>query len=157
MTVAARLAELGIQLPEPASAVANYVPFVQTGNLLHISGQLSNDASGGIKGTVGADVTPEQARDAARLCGINLLAQMSAALGGDLERAANAFVDNWQRVSELMPEVQRQVNDIYDLDEKYWNQWNDYYRRCLEYAECQGTPPADCQPPPAGPGSAMPQ
>ncbi len=79
------------------------------------------------------------------------------ALGGDLERAANAFVDNWQRVSELMPEVQRQVNDIYDLDEKYWNQWNDYYRRCLEYAECQGTPPADCQPPPAGPGSAMPQ
>jgi enamine deaminase RidA (YjgF/YER057c/UK114 family) len=86
MTVAARLAELGIELPEPAKAVANYVPFVQAGNLLHISGQLSNDASGGVKGTVGANVTPEEAQTAARMCGVNLLAQMSAALGGDLER-----------------------------------------------------------------------
>ena len=86
MTVAARLAELGISLPEPAKAVANYVPYVQTGNLLHISGQLSNDASGGIKGTVGVDVTPEQAAAGGRLCGINLIAQLSAALDGDLER-----------------------------------------------------------------------
>ena len=68
MTIDARIAELGITLPEPAKAVANYVPFVQTGNLVHISGQLSNDASGGVKGTVGADVTPEQANAAARLC-----------------------------------------------------------------------------------------
>ena len=86
MTVAARLAELGIELPEPAKAVANYVPYVQAGNLLHISGQLSNDASGGVKGTVGANVTPEEAQAAARMCGVNLLAQMSAALDGDLER-----------------------------------------------------------------------
>ena len=86
MTIAARLAELGISLPEPAKAVANYVPYVQSGNLLHISGQLSNDASGGLKGTVGEDVTPEQAAAGARLCGINLLAQISAALDGDLER-----------------------------------------------------------------------
>ncbi len=86
MTIAARIAELGITLPEPAKAVANYVPWVQTGNLVHISGQLSNDASGGIKGTVGEDVSPEQAAVAARLCGVNLLAQISAALDGDLER-----------------------------------------------------------------------
>ena len=86
MTVAARLAELGISLPEPAKAVANYVPYVQAGNLVHISGQLSNDASGGIKGTVGDDVSPEQAQAAARMCGVNLLAQISAALDGDLER-----------------------------------------------------------------------
>ena len=86
MTVAARLAELGISLPEPAKAVANYVPYVQTGNLVHISGQLSNDAAGGIKGTVGADVTPEQAQAAARMCGVNLLAQISAACDDDLER-----------------------------------------------------------------------
>ena len=88
MTIAARLTDLGISLPEPAKAVANYVPFVRSGNLLHISGQLSNDASGGIKGTVGADVSPEQAQAAARMCGVNLLAQMSAALDGDLERVA---------------------------------------------------------------------
>jgi len=86
MTVNARIAELGITLPEPAKAVANYVPFVLSGNLVHISGQLSNDASGGIKGTVGDDVTPEQANAAARLCGVNLLAQISAALDGDLDR-----------------------------------------------------------------------
>jgi enamine deaminase RidA (YjgF/YER057c/UK114 family) len=86
MTIDARIAELGITLPEPARAVANYVPFVHSGNLVHISGQLSNDASGGIKGTVGADVTPEQANAAARLCGINLLAQIKAACDGDLSR-----------------------------------------------------------------------
>ena len=86
MTVAARLTELNITLPEPAKAVANYVGWVRTGNMVHISGQLSNDASGGIKGTVGDDVSPEQALAAARLCGINLLAQLSDALDGDLER-----------------------------------------------------------------------
>lgn len=86
MTVAARLTELNITLPEPAKAVANYVGWVRTGNLVHISGQLSNDASGGIKGTVGDDVSPDQALAAARLCGINLLAQLSDALNGDLER-----------------------------------------------------------------------
>ena len=86
MTVAARIAELGITLPEPAKAVANYVPYVQTGELLHISGQLSNDASGGIKGTVGVDVTPEQAAAGARLCAINLIAQIKAAVDGDLDR-----------------------------------------------------------------------
>ena len=86
MTVAARIAELGITLPEPAKPVASYVSFVQAGNLVHISGQLSNDASGGIKGTVGVDVTPEQAAAAARLCAINLIAQISKALDGDLER-----------------------------------------------------------------------
>lgn len=86
MSANARLSDLGITLPEPAKAVANYVGFVRTGNLLHISGQLSNDASGGLKGTVGVDVTQEQAVEGARLCGINLLAQMSAALDGDLDR-----------------------------------------------------------------------
>ena len=86
MTVAARLAQLGVVLPEPAVAVANYVPYVKTGDLLHISGQLSNDASGGVKGTVGVDVTPEEAQAAARLCAVNLIAQISKALDGDLER-----------------------------------------------------------------------
>jgi enamine deaminase RidA (YjgF/YER057c/UK114 family) len=86
MTIDARIAELGIVLPEPARAVANYVPFVRTGDLVHISGQLSNDASGGVKGTVGVDVTPEQANAAARLCGVNLLAQIKAACDGDLSR-----------------------------------------------------------------------
>ena len=86
MSVAARLKELGIELPPPAAAVANYVPFMRTGSLLHIAGQLSNDASGGVKGTVGVDVDMDEAVRAARLSGINLLAQMNAALDGDLDR-----------------------------------------------------------------------
>lgn len=81
-----RLSELGVVLPRPVAPVANYVPFVRSGNLVHISGQISLDASGGIKGTVGVDVDLETAQAAARLCGVNLLAQMKAACDGDLDR-----------------------------------------------------------------------
>jgi enamine deaminase RidA (YjgF/YER057c/UK114 family) len=86
--VESRLADLGITLPRPTPPVANYVPFVRTGDLLHISGQVSVDGDGGIKGVVGVDVDAETARRAARLCGINLLAQMRAACEGDLSRVA---------------------------------------------------------------------
>ena len=88
MSIAARLTELGISLPEPAKAVANYVPFVRSGDLVHISGQVSVDAGGGIKGVVGQDVDLERAQAAARLCGVNLIAQMKAACEGDLSRVA---------------------------------------------------------------------
>ena len=80
-----RLAALGVVLPEPVAPVANYVPFVRTGDALYISGQVSVDATGGIKGIVGVDVDEATAKAAARLCGINLIAQMKAALG-DLSR-----------------------------------------------------------------------
>ncbi|RZJ40444.1 MAG: RidA family protein [Brevundimonas sp.] len=86
MSIEARIAELGLTLPEPAKPVASYVSYVRSGNQITISGQLSNDASGGIKGTVGVDVTPEQATEAARLCGLNLIAQIKAACDGDLDR-----------------------------------------------------------------------
>lgn len=81
-----RLADLGITLPTPVAPVANYVPFVISGSMLHISGQVSTDADGGVKGTVGQDVDFDTAVKAARMCGINLLAQMNAACGGDLDR-----------------------------------------------------------------------
>ncbi|MBU4434572.1 MAG: RidA family protein [Alphaproteobacteria bacterium] len=83
-----RLIELGVVLPQPVAPVANYVPFVRSGNIVHISGQISLDAVGGIKGTVGVDVDLDTAQKAARLCGINLLAQMKAACDGDLDRVA---------------------------------------------------------------------
>ena len=86
MSIEARIAELGLTLPEPAKPVASYVSYVRSGNQVTISGQLSNDANGGIKGTVGVDVTPEQATEAARLCGLNLIAQIKAACDGDLDR-----------------------------------------------------------------------
>jgi enamine deaminase RidA (YjgF/YER057c/UK114 family) len=78
------LAALGFVLPVAAAPVANYVPFVRTGNLIHISGQVSNDGKGGMKGTVGVDLTLDQGVEAARVCGLNLLAQMKAA-AGDLD------------------------------------------------------------------------
>lgn len=81
-----RLSALGITLPTPPAPVAAYVPFAQSGALIHISGQVSVDASGGIKGKLGAGLTLEQGQAAARLCGLNLLAQMKAACGGDLDR-----------------------------------------------------------------------
>jgi len=80
-TVEDRLTALGIALPPANPPVANYVPFVRTRNLLHISGQVSVDASGGIKGVVGEEVDLDTAKKAARLGGINLLSQMKAALG----------------------------------------------------------------------------
>jgi len=87
----ARLQELGITLPVPAVPVANYVPFVKSGNIVHISGQISNDGTGRYKGTVGVDVSLEEATEAARVCGINLLAQMKAATGGNLDKVVRVI------------------------------------------------------------------
>lgn len=81
-----RLSAAGIVLPTPNAPVANYVPFVRVGELVHISGQVSVDASGGVRGVVGEDVDFEMAVRAARICGINLLAQMKLACEGDLDR-----------------------------------------------------------------------
>src|SRR3954447_2855747 len=86
-----KLAGLGIALPAPAAPVANYVPFVVTGNLLVISGQLCLGPDGKIadahKGKLGGTVSPDTGKAAARLCAINVLAQAKAATG-DLERIA---------------------------------------------------------------------
>ena len=101
-----RLKALGISLPIPAAPVANYVPFVRTGNHVHISGQISNDGSGRLKGTLGVDLSIEDGVEAARICGINLLAQMKAAAGGDL--------DNIVRVIKLNGFVQAGP-DFYDI------------------------------------------
>jgi enamine deaminase RidA (YjgF/YER057c/UK114 family) len=81
-----RLTAIGVTLPAPNAPVANYVPFVRSGSLIYISGQVSVDGAGGVRGVVGEDVDPERAQAAARLCAINLIAQMKAATGGDLDR-----------------------------------------------------------------------
>ena len=81
------LAEHGIILPVPAAPVATYVPFVQTGSLLVVSGQLPFEAGKiAVTGHLGVDVTIEDGQRAARLCVINLLAQLQAAVAGDWSR-----------------------------------------------------------------------
>ena len=86
-TVEKKLGELGITLTAPAAPVANYVPFVRTGNLLMISGQICFDGEGKLvaKGQLGGDVSMEDGQKAARACAVNLLAQVKAALG-DLDK-----------------------------------------------------------------------
>src|ERR1700755_3074346 len=88
-TVKKSLAELGIVLPEPVAPVANYVPFVRTGNFMVVSGQLCLDAEGKLvaKGQLGGGVSIDDGVKAARACAINILAQLKAALG-DLDKIA---------------------------------------------------------------------
>ena len=81
-----RLGALGLTLPQPVSPIATYVPFVRIGDLVHVSGQVSVDADGGVKGVVGEAVSLDEAQRAARMCGLNLIAQFKAACEGDLER-----------------------------------------------------------------------
>ena len=85
-SIASRLADRGITLPEAAAPAANYLPWVRTGNLLFISGQLPlKDGKLVATGLLGKDVDVETGAKAAEICAINILAQASAALGGDLE------------------------------------------------------------------------
>ena len=87
--VAARLAALGITLPQPMAPVANYVPFVRFGDNVAVSGQLpARDGAVACTGKVGESVSVEQAKQAAELCLVNVLAQLSVACGGDLDRVA---------------------------------------------------------------------
>lgn len=83
-----RLAALGLEIPSPVAPVANYVPSVQSGRQLYISGQVSMTPSGLIKGKLGDGMSVEDGAKAARACAINLIAQMKSALGGDLDRVA---------------------------------------------------------------------
>ena len=85
-TVEKKLGGLGVVLTEPAAPVANYVPFVRSGNLLFVSGQICLEAGKLVaKGQLGAGVSVEDGQKAARVCAINLLAQVKVALG-DLDK-----------------------------------------------------------------------
>ncbi|SDE57016.1 Enamine deaminase RidA, house cleaning of reactive enamine intermediates, YjgF/YER057c/UK114 family [Paracoccus isoporae] len=115
MSIDARLSELNITLPEALAPVANYVPFQQSGNLLFISGQISNGPDGLIVGKLGQNMDVAAGAAAARSCGLGLLAQARAALGS-LDRVARvvkltAFVNSTPEFGD-QPEV---VNGCSDL------------------------------------------
>jgi enamine deaminase RidA (YjgF/YER057c/UK114 family) len=88
-TIEKKLTDLGIVLPKAAPPVANYVPFVRTGNFMVVSGQLCLDSEGKLvaKGQLGGSVSVEDGQKAARACAINILAQLKAGLG-DLDKIA---------------------------------------------------------------------
>ncbi|MCE0505519.1 RidA family protein [Roseivivax sp. GX 12232] len=81
-----RLADKGLALPEAPAPAANYVPYVQSGTTLYVSGQISQDASGLITGKLGADLEVADGARAAEHCALSLLAQVRAACGGDMTR-----------------------------------------------------------------------
>jgi enamine deaminase RidA (YjgF/YER057c/UK114 family) len=86
MSIEARLTDLGVTLPDAPAPAANYVPFVVVGNIVHVSGQISQNPNGLIKGRLGDDMSIEQGAEAAKSCAISLLAQVKKACGGDLSR-----------------------------------------------------------------------
>lgn len=81
-----RLSQLGLALPDAPAPAANYVPYVQTGPLVFISGQISSGPDGLICGKLGADLAVEEGVVAAQACALALIAQLKAACGGDLTR-----------------------------------------------------------------------
>lgn len=86
-TIDQKLQALGLNLPKPGTAAGTYVPYVQTGNLVFISGQVPLGPKGlEFQGKLGHDMSLEQGQAAARLCALNLLAQLKVACDGDLDR-----------------------------------------------------------------------
>ncbi|HWU27056.1 MAG TPA: RidA family protein [Rhizomicrobium sp.] len=113
-----RLKALDIVLPTPPSPVASYVPFVASGNLVFVSGQVTV-AADGLKyvGTVGKELSLEDGIAAARLCAINTLAQLRVAAGGDLDRVkrcvkTTVFVNAVPGFAQ-QPEVANGASDLF--------------------------------------------
>jgi enamine deaminase RidA (YjgF/YER057c/UK114 family) len=116
--IAARLKQLNLALPEGPAPVANYVPAVRSGNLLFISGQIP--LQGGkpqFIGKLGREFKIEEGQQAARLCALNILAQASAALGGDLDRVTRCvrvggFVNSTPEFGD-QPQVVNGASDLF--------------------------------------------
>jgi enamine deaminase RidA (YjgF/YER057c/UK114 family) len=115
--VEARLKQLGIELPEPSAPIANYVPYTVAGNLVFVSGQICvwNGERRHV-GKLGAGISVAEGQQAARLCALNILAQVKAACGGDLDRVRRClrlggFVNCTPEFAD-MPQVVNGASDL---------------------------------------------
>ena len=117
MSIEDKLKSMGLSLPQAPAPAANYVPFVREGNLLFIAGQVPRAADGSLpyKGKVGRELTEKQGYEAARLCALNCLAQIKAALGSleQVKRVAQVrgFVNCVEGFSN-QPEVINGASDL---------------------------------------------
>ncbi|GAA6208964.1 RidA family protein [Cognatishimia sp. WU-CL00825] len=112
----AKLAEMGVTLPDAPAPAANYVPYVLAGDMLHVSGQIASGPDGLITGKLGTDIDVEAGAAAAQTCAIALLAQVKAACGGDLDRLVRvvkltAFVNSTADFTE-QPKVVNGASDF---------------------------------------------
>ena len=113
----ARLKELGIELPEPTAPLANYVPFTVAGNLVFVAGQIWQwNGERRHVGKLGAGITIEAGREAARLCALNIIAHLRVACGGDLDRVRRVvqlrgFVNCTPEFTD-MPQVVNGASDL---------------------------------------------
>ncbi len=113
----ARLAELGLELPDAPAPAANYVPYVITGKTLYVSGQIASGPEGPIVGKLGADMSTEDGAEAAKTCALALLAQARAACGGELGRLVRVvklvgFVNSTGDFAE-QPKVVNGASDLF--------------------------------------------
>jgi enamine deaminase RidA (YjgF/YER057c/UK114 family) len=112
-----RLAALGIELPRPSTPAANYIPWVRTGNLIHVAGQISQwQGERRFIGKLGKDFSVDEGRAAARLVVLNVLAQVRDATGGDLDKVRrvvklNGFVNGVQEFTD-QPAVINGASDL---------------------------------------------
>ena len=111
----ARLAELGLTLPDAPAPAANYVPYVQTGNQVYVSGQISNGPDGFITGKLGADMDTDAGAEAAKHCGLALLAQAKMAAGGDLSRVRVLKLVGFVNSTADFEEQPKVINGASDL------------------------------------------
>ena len=117
MTIAERLARMGLELPAPAAPAANYLPYVWEGQLLFVSGQLPFEAGSlAVRGKLGDGVSVEDGQRAARLCAISILALIKVALEGDLERIRQVVrITGFVASAPHFTEQPRVVNGASDL------------------------------------------
>ena len=137
-----KLAELGITLPTPAAPVANYVPVVRTGNLVVISGQICLGPDGKLgpahTGKLGAEVSPEAGREAARLCAINILAQLKAAVG-DLDRVVRCVrLGGFINVVPTFSAVAQVMNGASDLMVEVFGEAGRHSRSAVGFVSLPG-------------------
>ena len=114
--IEARLDALGLALPDAAAPVANYAPFQRAGAQVHVSGQISLGPDGLVTGRLGADLDLAAGQAAARLCALNLIAQLKAACGGDLSRVRQIVkLGGYVNADPSFTDVPKVINGASDL------------------------------------------
>jgi len=114
--IEAKLKSLKLSLPEAPPPAANYVPYVVTGNLVFVAGQVSRGPNGSITGKLGRDLDVARGQEAARVCALNILAQVKAACGGDLDRIVQCVkVGGFVNCIDTFQEQPQVINGCADL------------------------------------------